>query len=310
MAWLRSLGRYLPDRVVDNAEMGALLGADPAWIEEMSGIRERRFAREDESVADMAVKAGQAALETAGIPAGDLGLVLVASGSSERRFPGPASEVQHRLGAVKAWAMDLPMASAGALFALAQAAQWAPRVGKVLVVAAEKMSSVVLAEPYEKGTAMLFGDGAGACVVDANEGMARIVDWELASDGANAADLRLEFGAPLHMNGRAVILHASRKVPAVIGALLERQRVAAGDVGVYLMHQANANLLNKIAATVGVEPGRFYSNIARYGNTSSASMLIAAAEWKGPWQGPVVMAAFGAGFHWGALLLEGESKNA
>ncbi len=305
MAFLRGFGKYLPERVVGNVEMGALLGAEPDWIREMSGIEMRRFAREDESVASMAVAAGVDALEKSGAAAAELGLILVSSGTAERRFPGPASEVQFRLGAPQAIAMDVPMASAGALFAMAQAFEWAPRVGKVLVVAAEKMSVPVMAEPREKGTAMLFGDGAGACVVDRDQGFARMVDFELGTDGSAAGELKLEFGSPVHMNGRMVILHAARKVPAAIATLLARRGVAATDVRVFLMHQANANLLSKIAQTVGVDVSKFYNNIARYGNTSSASMLIAASEWDGGWDGPVVFAAFGAGFQWGAMMVEG-----
>ncbi len=307
MAYLRGFGKYLPERIVDNVEMAALLGVEPEWIREKSGIEARRFARADETVAEMAAAAGLEALERSGVAASELGLILVASGSSERRFPGPASEVQHLLGARQAVAMDVPMASAGALFALAQAEMWALRVGKILVVAAEKMSGIVMTQPMEAGTAMLFGDGAGACVVDSQEGRARIVDFELGTDGSSAGELRLEFGEAVHMNGRMVVMHATRKVPAVIRAVLTRAGLEPAEVRVFLMHQANANLLAKIAQTLGVAEDKFYSNIARYGNTSSASMLIAAREWdEGFASGDkVVFAAFGAGFQWGAMLVEG-----
>ncbi|WP_031497045.1 3-oxoacyl-ACP synthase III family protein [Bryobacter aggregatus] len=307
MAFLRGFGKYLPERVVGNAEIGAQIGAEPSWIHEMSGIEERRFARAGETVAEMAAAAGKDALERSGVGAEELGLILVSSGSAERRFPGPASEVQHRLGAAQAIAIDVPMASAGALFALAQAEMWAARVGKVLVVAAEKMSEIALTPPIEKGTAMLFGDGAGAVLVDRDQGVARMVDFELGSDGASALELRLDFNAPVYMNGRMVIMHAARKVPAAILAVLRRAGLEASDVHTFLMHQANSNLITRIAQTLGVEGGKFYSNIARYGNTSSASMLIAACEWDHHFAAgdQVVFAAFGAGFQWGALLVEG-----
>jgi 3-oxoacyl-[acyl-carrier-protein] synthase-3 len=308
VAFLRGFGQYLPERVVDNEEMAALLEVEPGWILEMSGIETRRFARAEETVAEMATEAGKAALARAGVRAEELGLILVSSGSAERRFPGPASEVQFRLGAAQAIAMDVPMASVGALFALSQAQLWAGRAHKVLVIASEKMSQAVLTPPMEAGTAMLFGDGAGACVVDAESGFAQILDFELGSDGANAGDLTLEFGAPVHMNGRTVILHASRRVPAAIQKLLERNHLKAEQMQTFLMHQANSNLLAKIAQTLAVRREKFFSNIARYGNTSSASMLIAASEWPGPWQGPIVFAAFGAGFHWGAMLVEGNQN--
>jgi 3-oxoacyl-[acyl-carrier-protein] synthase-3 len=309
MAYLASIGKYLPDSVITNEELAPRIGAEAAWIAEMSGIRERRWAQPDDTVVAMAVKAGAAALQQAGIHAQDIGVVLVASGSSERRFPGPAAEVQHRLGATDALAIDVPVASAGALFALVQAKLWLAEYPRVLVIASEKMSPIAMMEPIEKGTAMLFGDGAAAVVLQRDHGKARIVDFHLGSDGSNAAELCLEFSSPVHMNGRAVIMHAARKVPAAIRAVLERQGLEPARIDHFLMHQANANLINKIAQALGVAPQRFYSNIARYGNTSSASLLIAAAEWEqdfGFAKGvPVVLSAFGAGFHWGAVLLEG-----
>ena len=130
----------------------------------------------------------------------------------------------------------------------------------------------------------------------------------VASDGTFAEDLRLDFDAPLVMNGRSVILQASRKIPSAIGELLERNSKTASAVKVFLMHQANQNLMDRVAKALAVDPSRFYSNIRRYGNTSSASMLIAAAEWwhdPGPNTGDLIcFAAFGAGFHWGALLAQ------
>ncbi|MBI4875616.1 MAG: ketoacyl-ACP synthase III [Acidobacteria bacterium] len=309
MAFLAEFGAYLPERVVPNSEMAALAGCEAEWILSVSGIEERRFAAEGETVAELAVKAAEDCLSRAGVAASELGLVLLASGSAERRFPGPAGEVAARLGLEGVPAIDLPMASAGALFGLHLAARMAAVHGRVLVIGAEKMSGVVLREPREAGIAVLFGDGAGACLVSPDAGRARIVDSLISSDGAFAGDLRLEFGRPLEMNGRVVILQASRKIPRAIGDLLARNSRAASEVGVFLMHQANLNLIVRVAKALEVPPERFYSNIRRYGNTSSASMLIAAAEWsrsEGFRPGiPVVLAAFGAGFHWGAMLVEG-----
>jgi 3-oxoacyl-[acyl-carrier-protein] synthase III len=176
------------------------------------------------------------------------------------------------------------------------------------VIASEKMSAVVSRQPMERAVAPLFGDGAGACVIGPGDGGARIVDSVLHSDGTFAEDLRLEFDAPLEMNGRSVILQASRKIPAAIAELLEKNRVPAPAVKVFLMHQANQNLMDRVARALEVDASRIYSNIRRYGNTSSASMLTAAAEWwrdPGPGKGDrICFAAFGAGFHWGALLAE------
>jgi 3-oxoacyl-[acyl-carrier-protein] synthase III len=313
MPFLRAFGSYVPSRFVDNAELAAKLGCEASWIKEASGIDQRRYAAESESLVDLAVNAATDCLSRAGIAADKVGMLLVSSGSSERRFPGPAAETGARLGLAGIPAIDVPMASAGSLFGMAMAAQFASSHGVVLLVATEKMSTVMAREPLDKNTAILFGDGAGACLVgndiDRNEGVARIGSPVLHSDGSFAQDLRLEFGESLYMDGRVVIMQASRKIPAVISQALSEANLPAGSVGTFIMHQANQNLIVRVAKALEVAPEKFYSNIARYGNTSSASMLIAAAEWDvagGFHAGEhVIFAGFGAGFHWGALLATG-----
>jgi 3-oxoacyl-[acyl-carrier-protein] synthase III len=309
VSFLQAFGSYLPSRVVGNEEIGAMVGSAAEWILNVSGIEERRFAAEGESVADMGAYAAKDCLASAGIEAKELGMLLVASGSSERRFPGPAAGVARRLGLDNVPSIDLPMASAGSLFAMALADRLTASHGNTLVVAAEKMSSVALKQPMSAATSVLFGDGAGACLVSPQSGFLRIVDSALYTDGAFSDDLKLELDGPLEMNGRTVILQASRKIPRAIGDLLDKHKRAAAEVGCFLLHQANQNLIVRVAEALGVGAEKFYSNIRRYGNTSSASMLIAAAEWqrqKGLEMGKsIVFATFGAGFHWGALLAEG-----
>ena len=167
------------------------------------------------------------------------------------------------------------------------------------MIASEKMSVLIGDDP---NTAMLFGDGAGAVLVSTEPGGLRLVDAVLHSDGAYRDDLA--FDGSLRMNGLNVILHASRKMPAVIDEVLQRNQMTAAQVGTFLLHQANLNLLTRVAKSVNVDRERVFTNIERYGNTSSASMLIAASEWAetNPVDGPVVFCAFGAGFHWGAVL--------
>ena len=303
MAYLKAFGAYLPERRVSNEEIAAHAGCDPEWIYGASGIRERRFAAPGEEVADLAARAAEDCLARAGARAADLGMVLLASGSAPRRFPGPACELAERLGLHGVPALDVPMASAGSLFALALADRLAEASGPVLVVAAEKMSSVVMCGPADRNVTMLFGDGAGACLVGADEGMARIVGACLHSDGAFAQDLRLDFHQPLHMNGQVVILQAARKMPAAVREVLAKAGRQPGELAAVLMHQANQNLIVRVARSLGLAEDKAYSNIECYGNTSSASLLIAAAEWA-PEPGLVAFTAFGAGFHWGALLAE------
>jgi 3-oxoacyl-[acyl-carrier-protein] synthase-3 len=279
--------------------------ATPEWILEVTGIEERRYAAEQDTVSGIGVLAAQDCLEKAGATAAELGMILVASGSSDRFCPGPASQIAAGLGAASTPALDIPVSSAGTLIGLILAAQLAPAAGRVLVVGAEIMSRRISLEPEGKNTTILFGDGAGAALVDEEAGFARIADSCLYTDGASAEVLFVRDGH-FHMDGSAVILHASRKMPRAINELLARNLLTASQVEAFLLHQANLNLITRVAAALKTPLDRFFTNIARYGNTSSASLLIAADEWhcgrSGALAGPLIFSAFGSGLNWGALL--------
>jgi 3-oxoacyl-[acyl-carrier-protein] synthase-3 len=308
MAWLRGFGSYLPERIVGNGEVAALTGAEPEWIVQASGIAERRYAAAHETVASLGSAAAVDCLAKADIDPRQIGLILAASGSAEKRFPGPAAAIGSSLGIAGVPAIDLPLASAGSLFGLALAAQLAPAYGNVLLVASEIMSRNVTLDAAGRDTAILFGDGAGACLVSTEPGIARIVDSVLHSDGEFGEVLRLERTGPVQMDGRTVILQAARKLPRAITEVLDRNQRTAPGLSALLLHQANRNLLTRVAQSLHLPEERCFRNLERYGNTSSASLLIAADEWwmaqSGAWPGPVVFAAFGAGLHWGALLAE------
>lgn len=309
MARVRGFGSYLPSRVVDNTEIGILCGADPAWIKQQTGIEQRRWAAPEEFVADLGVKAARDCLANCGALPAEIGLVLVSSGSSERRFPGPAASIAAALGLAGIPAIDLPIASAGSLVGLTVAVDLVERYRNVLVIGTEVMSRVIGLNPANRDTAILFGDGAGACLVSRDSGFARVSDSILRSDGDFAQILRLDVDAPLFMDGRSVIMQVSRKLPRVIQELLDRNNRQAAEIEVFLLHQANLNLITKVAQVLSAPDSRFFRNLDKYGNTSSASLLIAAAEWRaslagGPLPGPIVMAAFGAGLNWGAMLLD------
>ena len=305
MAFLRGFGAWLPPRRVSNEELAPLLDVTPEWIVEVSGIEERRYAAETDSVSGIGLLAAQDCLEKAGVTAAELGMILVASGSSERFCPGPASQIAAGLGLASTPALDIPVSSAGSLIGLSLAAQLASTAGRVLVVGTEIMSRRISRTPEGKNTAILFGDGAGAALVDAKSGFARIADACMYTDGASAEILLVQDGE-FRMDGSAVILHASRKMPRAINELLLRNRIAALDVEAFLLHQANLNLIHRVAGALKTPRARFFTNIGRYGNTSSASLLIAADEWRdghsGELAGPLVFSAFGSGLNWGALL--------
>jgi 3-oxoacyl-[acyl-carrier-protein] synthase III len=299
-SYIHAFGAHVPERVVTNAELASQLRCTPEWIESVSGIRERRWAGE-ETVADLGTAAARDCLKEAGIEATQLGMLIVSSGSAERRFPGPASTIAAALGLAATPAIDLPVASAGSIFGLSLASRLADAYGDVLVIASEKMSAVIHGAALDQNTAVLFGDGAGAALVSSRPGRFEVLDSVLHTDGAYRDDLALDWGSALQMKGLTVILQAARKLPSVIDEVLKRQNIAAADVRQFVMHQANQNLIARVAKGLGVDASLMFSNVAKYGNTSSASMLIAASEWE-PTPGPVVFAGFGAGFHWGALL--------
>ena len=307
-AFLNAFGFHVPERVVPNQELAARVGCTPEWIESVSGIRERRWAAAETSVTDLAEAAARDCLARASIDAAQVGLLMLASGSARPGFPAPAAELAHRLGLnltpALTPAIDLPMASAGSIFGLVLASQLAQVYGNVQVVAAEKMSAILEAHPMDQNTAILFGDGAGAALVSPRPEGRKILGSALHTDGQFRDDLAYDGTTPLKMNGLTVILQASRKLPTVITEVLQAQGIAASTVGTFLLHQANHNLLTRVAKALQVPAERVYSNVARYGNTSSASLLIAAAEWsRGTASSePIVLAGFGAGLHWGAMV--------
>jgi 3-oxoacyl-[acyl-carrier-protein] synthase III len=303
MSYLRAFGHYLPPLTVSNAELETRTGREASTIEKTSGILERRYAAAEVSVADLGLAAANVCLQNAGLTAKDIGLILFSSGSAERAFPGPASVLAAKLGLTTTPAIDIPIASAGSLIALALATDLAPRYGNILVVAAEIMSRRI--SDADPDTAILFGDGAGACIVSNDTGFLRIADVSLATDGNYADALQLQHGGAIQMKGLDVIIQASRKIPRSIEDLLKKNHLTPADISTYLMHQANVNLIRKVATALKVPEERFFRNIDRYGNTSSASLLIAASEWhtaNPTAPTPIVFATFGAGFNWGALL--------
>jgi 3-oxoacyl-[acyl-carrier-protein] synthase-3 len=305
MAFLRAFGSWLPIRRMTNEELAPQLEVTPEWIVEVSGIVERRYADPADTVAGIGLLAAQRCLEKAGVIAAELGMILVASGSSDRFCPGPASQIAAGLGLTTTPALDIPVASAGSLIGLILAAQLAPNMGRVLVVGSEIMSRRITLSPETKNTAILFGDGAGAALVDPESGFARIADSSLFTDGNSSEILSVQDNT-FFMDGQAVIMHASRKMPRSILELLARNEIQASEVEAFLLHQANLNLIVRVAAGVKASRDRFFTNIANYGNTSSASLLIAADEWlqtqSAALSGPLVFSAFGAGLNWGALL--------
>jgi 3-oxoacyl-[acyl-carrier-protein] synthase-3 len=306
MAHLAGFGGYLPSRELGNDALAAEFGIDPQWIVEVCGIQTRRIAGPDETVAEMAARAAADALAGAGIAARDLGAIIVGTGTPDRQFPGISAELQKRLDAAGIPAFDIHLASVGGLFALCIAREMCERYGPVLVVASERMSDIMARAPRVKETAILFGDGAGAAIVAPGSGPIEIVDARIQSDATYSDDLSLAFGETLHMTGRTVILQAHRKLSESVTGLLLRNGLTVDAINLWLFHQANLVLINQIGKSLKIPRERVFVNVDRYGNTSSASVLIAAAEAHRESllrTGHVVLAAFGSGMIWGSMLL-------
>jgi 3-oxoacyl-[acyl-carrier-protein] synthase III len=308
-ASIASIGVAVPERVVGNSEIAARLGVDESWIEKRTGVRERRRAADGERLSDLAAEAGRAALGRAAIPARELDLVIVATFTQDELLPAAAPLVAGRIGADRAGTMDLGAACTGFLSALALAAGQveAGRADAALVVGADLVSRVI--DYDDRSTAGLFGDGAGAGVVRAG-GPGRIGPIVLSADpytgpaciNASHADRKIR------MRGqdtfRAAVARLSEStVEAVAAAGLELD-----EVDLFVYHQANTRIIGAVGERLGLPGDRVVDCIERYGNTSAASIPIALREAEElgrlPDGATVLVAAFAAGFVWGAGVIE------
>jgi 3-oxoacyl-[acyl-carrier-protein] synthase-3 len=308
-AGLFGVGGALPERRITNADLEARLDTTDEWIVRRTGIRERRHLRDDEPLAELAARACAVALADAGRDAAEVDHVVVSTITPDRVTPGLAPDVALRLGAAGAAAVDLNGACAGFLFALDYAAALVEtgRARLVVVCGAEALSR--LTDHDDRGTAVLFGDGAGAVVVGASHHARGCGGgFELHTDGTQADLLYAETGdRMLRMEGREVYRHAVARMVEATTAALRRAGLGIDDVDLFVAHQANARIIEAAAAELGIDRGRVALNVDRVANTSSASIPLALfqAEHEGQLRpgDTVALAAFGAGFVWGAGIV-------
>ena len=330
-ARIAGIGHYVPPRVVTNDDLAAIMDTSDAWIQERTGIQERRFVDEGTSCTDLAEAASRRALDDAGWDPSDVEFILFATLSPDLYFPGNGVLLQHQLGIGHVGALDLRTQCTGFVYGLATADAFiqSGQYRRILVVGAEVHSRGLRLSDQWRDTAVLFGDGAGVVCVEATDGKgwgdsSRFLAHALHSDGAHALDLcarkpgsgdapfvsaeQIEAGdtAP-SMNGREVFKNAVRRFPEVIGEVLEKAGVAPEELGFVVPHQANARITEAVRARLNMPAERVASNIHRYGNTTAASIPIALsesiAEGKVQRGDIVCLAAFGAGFTWAANLL-------
>jgi 3-oxoacyl-[acyl-carrier-protein] synthase-3 len=306
-ASVAGLGVALPQARLTNADLEARMETTDRWIVERTGIRERRIAGPDEGTATLATAAGAAAVKDAGLTPDDIDLLVLATCTPDQQLPHTSARVQEALG-LRCGALDLGAACAGFVYALGLAASLidAGRARHVLVVGAETMSRVT--DSDDRSTAVLFGDGAGACVLSPGEGGSGLLSWHVGCDGS-AGDLLqipLDVGV-LRMDGPEVFRRAVRVVVESAAAALEQAGLAPEEVGLFVPHQANVRIIQAAAERLGIPMGRVLVNIDKYGNTSAASIPIAlheaATEGRISTGDVVLMSGFGAGMTYASATL-------
>ncbi len=304
-----SVGVSLPTTVVSSAEIGSRLGVGEDWIERRTGIRSRRIAEAGERLADHATRSAREALARAGVDPLNVDLVIVATTTSDELMPGAAPLVAHALGAARAGAFDVNSACTGFLSALAIGAAQieAGRARCAVVVGADLMSRIV--DPQDRATAAVFADGAGAVVLEATAAGGRIGPVILGADGAGADHIRAgrEDGV-IRMRGHETFREAVARLTLATLQAAKAAGVALGDVDLFVYHQANGRILAAVGERLGLPEGRVVDCIGEYGNTCAATLPLALAfsEREGLLQpgDRVLLGAFGAGFTWGATVIE------
>jgi len=322
-AYIAGTGSYAPTKVLTNSDLEGMVATSDDWIRERTGIRERRIAGSGEACSDLAVHAGRQALETAGVQAADLDMILVATCTGDYPLPATACLVQHQLGATKAAACDLSAACCGFVYALSVADAYVKAgLRHVLVIGSEVMSAIT--DWTDRNTCVLFGDGAGAVVVSAGEEMGDrgILSTHLRSDGQLNELIAVPGGGSrlppsektvadrmqcIKMKGNETFKVAVRTLEEVARETLAANHLRMEDVDLYVPHQANARILTAVMERLGLPPEKVMINLDRYGNTSAASIPIALDEAVRSGrikEGALVMlGAFGAGLTWASAII-------
>ncbi len=321
-AVITAVGHYVPEKVLTNADLEKMVNTSNEWIMTRTGIRERHVM-EHGATSDMGAKAAEMVLKNRGITALDIDLIIVATVTPDMFFPSTACLVQEKIGAKNAWGFDLNAACSGFVYALTVGQQFieAGRYKKVLVIGADKMTSIV--DYTDRNTCVLFGDAAGAVLLEPGESGKGIIDHRMYSDGGGAPYLYMKAGGSLHpathetidkkmhslyQDGKSVFKAAVVGMADVSAEIMERNNLTGDMIDWLVPHQANLRIIDATARRMGLDASKVMINIERYGNTTAATIPLCLSEW---WhdgkvkQGDnVVLASFGAGYTWGALYIK------
>ena len=317
-AVVKGVGHYLPDRIVPNSEFEALIDTSDEWIRSRSGIERRHFAAEGQTTSDLATHAAKAALTDAGLAANDIDAIILATSTPDLTFPAAATMVQAKLGMTRGFAFDVQAVCAGFVYALtnANALILSGQARRVLVIGAETFSRLM--NWQDRATCVLFGDGAGALVLEAVESAGTsadrgILSTDLNSDGRYKDLLYVDGGVStgttghLVMEGREVFRHAIEKLAETAHHALEKAGLTSGDVAWIVPHQANIRIIEGTAKRMGVSMDRVVVTVQDHGNTSAASIPLALSVGRARGQikpgDLLVTEAIGGGLAWGAVVL-------
>ena len=314
-AIVKGVGHYLPERVVPNSEFEATLDTTDEWIRTRSGIERRHFAADDEYTSDLGTKAAQAALDMAGLTANDIDAVIVATSTPDMTFPSAATMIQHKLGMERGFAYDIQAVCAGFVYAMVNANGLilSGQAKRVLVIGAETFSRIL--DMTDRGTCVLFGDGAGALILEAAEtdDDVGILGVDLNSDGRYRDMLYVDGGMVsqqtgfIKMQGNALFRQAVEKLASTADAALTKAGFQHSDVDWIVPHQANIRIIQGTAKKLGVSMDKVVVTVQDHGNTSAASIPLALSV--GVARGQIkkgdllVTEAIGGGLAWGAVVL-------
>ncbi len=313
------VGAYLPETVLTNAELAKRVDTSDEWIRERTGIQQRHIVRPGEKTSDLGLQASRQALAAAGIDAGELDMIVCATTTPDETFPATATTLQARLGMSRGAAFDVQAVCSGFIYGMAVADNFIKTgmAKTVLLVGAETMSRLL--DWDDRTTCVLFGDGAGAVLLQASEGSGDnhdrgVLNTKLFSDG-RLHDLLYVDGGPsstqttghLRMQGKEVFRHAVTNISAAIVASAQEAGVTIADIDWFVPHQANQRILDGTARKLGIDPNKVVSTVAQHGNTSAASvplaLAVAVADGRIQKDQLVLLEAMGGGFTWGASLI-------
>lgn len=327
-AAITSVGHYLPEKVLTNADLEKMVDTTDEWIRTRTGIRERRIL-ERGATSDLAVGAIQMLLRNRNMTAEEIDVIIVATVTPDMFFPSTACIIQEKLGAKRAWGFDLSAACSGFIFALVVGAQLVETGAyrKVVVVGADKMSSIT--DYSDRNTCILFGDAGAAVLLEpSDDPSVGIIDHKLYVDGTGAEFLYMKGGGSLnppthetvdkkmhllYQDGKAVFKVAVLGMADVSAEILERNKLTGKDVDYLVPHQANLRIIDACRERIGLDPSKVMVNIEKYGNTTAATIPLCLSEW---WHcgrlkrgHTLVLSSFGAGYTWGAILVKWSFDN-